>query len=132
MLALAYPLIPIGSGLVMLWWALWELRLLVSLRGRGARTTATVVGYAETGRSSQMVVRFRAEDGSEVETTHSSGGWAAGRVGDEVEVAYDTAAPQRARIVRGAWLSDWVPRMIATTGGMLVLIGLLLGYLAWL
>jgi hypothetical protein len=128
---LIYPLLPILVGALMLWWSLRRLWLVSRLQNRGERARGEVVGYAETGRSSRMIVHFRTKAGDQVEALNSSVGWTAGRVGDEVDVAYDPHDPQRMRIVRGPWLSEWVPRMIAATGGMLVVIGLMLAALAW-
>lgn len=130
-MSLLYPLLPIVSGAGILWWALRELRLMVFLRGHGTRVDGEVVGYAETSRSARMIVRFRTEQGREVHTTHSNTDWTAARKGQQVVVAYDPDDPERARIVKGPWLSQWTWWLLALTGLALLLIGCALGFFAW-
>lgn len=130
-MSLLYPLLPIAGGAALLWWALRELQFVAFLRSRGTRVDGEVVGYEETGRSSKMIVRFHTEQGREVRTTHSSASWAAARKGQAVVVAYDPGDPDRARIVKGPWLSQWTVWLLALTGLALVLIGCVLAYFAW-
>lgn len=130
-MAVLYPLIPLLAGIGVLGWALRETGVRTRGSLRALRADAEVVGYAETGRSSRMIVQFRTSDGVDVRTTHSSTGWSAARRGERVVVAYDQDDPERAHIVEGPWLSQWTPRLLVGTALALILVGVVLASLAW-
>ncbi|MDT0301663.1 DUF3592 domain-containing protein [Streptomonospora wellingtoniae] len=130
-MAYVYPLLPIGAGVVMLWFLLRHLRFSMFLALYGVQAEGEVVGYRETATSASMVVRFSTPDGREVHAAHENTGWTASRSGDIVTVSYDPGDPERARIVAAPWLSNWVLIMIGVLGFLLVGIGLVLGWLAW-
>ncbi|GAA1757058.1 MULTISPECIES: DUF3592 domain-containing protein [Streptomonospora] len=130
-MAYVYPLLPIGAGVVMLWFLLRHLRFSAFLALYGVRAEGEVVGYRETATSASMVVRFSTPDGREVHAAHENTGWTASRSGDIVTVSYDPGDPERARIVAAPWLSNWVLIMMGVLGFLLVVIGLVLGWLAW-
>ncbi|RCV55878.1 DUF3592 domain-containing protein [Marinitenerispora sediminis] len=126
-----YPLLPLGIGVLVLGWLLYTAWRSAVLAERGERAPAEVVGYREGSGSSRMVVRFRTGDGREVLAAHDSTGWTAARAGDIVTVAYDPARPDRARVVDAPWLSRGVPMLLGALGACFVVIGALLGLLAW-
>lgn len=130
-MALLYPLIPLLAGTGILWWAMRESGALTMASARLRRANAEVVGYAETGRSSRMIIQFRTGEGVDIQTVHSSTAWSAARRGEQVVVAYDHDDPERAHIVEGPWLSQWTPRLLSATGLVLLLVGGVLAVLAW-
>jgi hypothetical protein len=126
-----YPLIPILAGVVLLWTVTRETRLELRLLRHGVRAKGRIIGYHETSTASRMIVQFRTEDGEEIHAEHESTGWTASRAGEIVTVSYDPNAPETARIVSAPWLTRYVRVMFGGLGALLVLIGLLLGYLEW-
>lgn len=126
-----YPLLPLLSGVVILWMVARDTRVELRLVRHGMRAKARVIGYHETSTASRMIVQFRTEDGQEVHAEHENTGWTASRSGEIVTVAYDPDRPDQARIVAAPWLSHWVRGMFAALGMVLVSTGLLLGYLEW-
>jgi hypothetical protein len=126
-----YPLLPFLAGAVILWIVARDTRLELRLVRHGMRAKGRVIGYNETSTASRMIVQFRTEDGQEVHAEHENTGWTASRAGEIVTVAYDPDEPARARIVSAPWLSHWVRGLFGGLGAILVLTGLLLGYLAW-
>ncbi|MFD0776580.1 DUF3592 domain-containing protein [Streptomonospora algeriensis] len=130
-MAYAYPLLPIAAGVVMLWFLFRHLRFSAFLAVYGERTEGEIVGYRETKTSATMIVRFSTPEGREVHAAHENTGWTASRSGDVVTVSYDPGDPERARIVAAPWLSSWVLTMVGVLGFLLLLIGLVLGWLAW-
>ncbi|KIH99297.1 hypothetical protein LP52_07930 [Streptomonospora alba] len=127
-----YPLLPIAAGAAMLWFLFRHVRFSAFLAVYGERTEGEVVGYRETKTSAAMIVRFSTAEGREVHAAHENTGWTASRSGDVVTVSYDPGDPERARIVAAPWLSSWVLVMVGVLGFLLVVIGLVLGWLAWL
>ncbi|MGW5879326.1 DUF3592 domain-containing protein [Nocardiopsis terrae] len=126
-----YPLLPLTAGVVLLWIVTRDTRMEVRLVRNGVRAKGRVIGYHETSMASRMIVQFRTEDGEEVHAEHENTGWMASRAGEIVTVSYDPELPERARIVSGPWLSHWVRAMFGGLGLVLLLTGLLLGYLHW-
>ncbi|MEV2276222.1 DUF3592 domain-containing protein [Nocardiopsis sp. NPDC049922] len=126
-----YPLLPLTAGVIALWLVTRDARVDLRLRRRGVRAKGRVIGYNETSSSSRMIVQFRTEDGVEVHAEHENTGWTASRAGEIVTVSYDPDAPELARIISAPWLSRWVRGLFGAMGTVLVLSGLLLGYLAW-
>lgn len=116
----------------MLWFLFRHVRFSAFLAVYGERTEGEVVGYRETKTSAAMIVRFSTPEGREVHAAHENTGWTASRSGDVVTVSYDPGDPERARIVAAPWLSSWVLVMVGVLGFLLVVIGLVLGWLAWL
>ncbi|WP_116243856.1 DUF3592 domain-containing protein [Nocardiopsis sp. FIRDI 009] len=126
-----YPLLPFTAGLITLWIVTRDTRLDLRLARHGVRAKGRVIGYNETSSSSRMIVQFRTEDGEEVHAEHENTGWTASRAGEIVTVSYDPNAPELARIISAPWLSRWVRGLFGGMGTVLLLSGLLLGYLAW-
>ncbi|WP_017570702.1 DUF3592 domain-containing protein [Nocardiopsis halotolerans] len=126
-----YPLLPLLAGMVILWMVTRDTRAELRLRRHGMRAKGRVIGYHETSTASRMIVQFRTEDGHEVHAEHESTGWTASRAGEIVTVAYDPDEPLHARIVSAPWLSSYVRVLFGGLGVVLVLAGLLLGYLEW-
>ncbi|MEY9215402.1 DUF3592 domain-containing protein [Thermobifida halotolerans] len=128
---LYYPLLPIGIGLVSLLWLVHDIVATWLLRLRGDHAEGRIVGYEETNRTSKMVVRFHTEDGEEVLAVHDNSSWSAARHGDPVTVSYDPRNPRRARVVAASWLSLWPRALFLSLAAGILLIGCLLGFLAW-
>lgn len=126
-----YPLLPLLTGVVILWMVARDTRLELRLVRHGMRAKGRVIGYHETSTASRMIVQFRTEDGHEVHAEHENTGWTASRSGEIVTVAYDPDEPSLARIVSAPWLSHWVRGLLGGLGSILVFTGLLLGYLEW-
>ncbi|OLT26731.1 hypothetical protein BJF83_03175 [Nocardiopsis sp. CNR-923] len=126
-----YPLLPLTAGVIALWLVTRDARVDLRLRRHGVRAKGRVIGYNETSSSSRMIVQFRTEDGVEVHAEHENTGWTASRAGEIVTVSYDPDTPELARIISAPWLSRWVRGLFGAMGTVLVLSGLLLGYLAW-
>lgn len=126
-----YPLLPLVSGLIILWVVTRDTRTELRLIRHGVRAKGRVIGYHETSTAARMIVQFRTEDGVEVHAEHENTGWTAARSGEIVTVSYDPDAPDRARIVSGPWLTHYVRVLFGGLGVALVLIGLVLGYFAW-
>ncbi|KUP95726.1 DUF3592 domain-containing protein [Thermobifida cellulosilytica] len=128
---LYYPLLPIGIGLLSLAWLVRDIVAAWLLGRRGDRAEGEIVGYAETMRTSRVIVRFRTEDGEEVLTTNENSSWSAARYGDPVTVSYDPDDPRRARIVAAPWPSLWPRTLFVSLASGILLIGCLLGVLTW-
>lgn len=130
-MAVLYPLLPMLSGVVLLWLVTRDTRVELRLIRHGVRAKGRVIGYSETSTSARMIVQFRTEDGVEVHAEHESTGWTASRSGEIVTVSYDPDVPERARIVSGPWMTHYVRGLFAALGLCLTVVGLFLGYLAW-
>lgn len=126
-----YPLLPLVSGLIILWFVTRDTRHELRLIRHGVRAKGRVIGYNETSTAARMIVQFRTEDGVEVHAEHENTGWTASRSGEIVTVSYDPDSPERARIVSAPWLTHYVRVLFGGLGGMLALSGLILGYFAW-
>lgn len=126
-----YPLLPMIAGVILLWVVTRDTRMELRLAKHGVRAKGRVIGYHETSVASRMIVQFQTEDGEEVHAEHENTGWTASRAGEIVTVSYDPDAPERARIVSAPWLSHYVRGLFGTLGLILVVAGLLLGYLHW-
>ncbi|MBE3000003.1 DUF3592 domain-containing protein [Nocardiopsis sp. HNM0947] len=126
-----YPLLPLLSGIAVLWLVSRDTRLELRLIRHGVRAKGRVIGYHETSTAARMIVQFRTEDGVEVHAEHENTGWTASRSGEIVTVSYDPDAPERARIVSGPWMTHYVRVLFGGLGLCLAGIGLLLGYLEW-
>lgn len=130
-MAQLYPLLPLVSGVIILWIVTRDTRLELRLVRHGVRAKGRVIGYHETSTASRMIVQFRTEDGEEVHAEHENTGWTASRSGEIVTVSYDPDAPEMARIVSAPWLTHWVRGLFGGLGVALLIIGLILGYLVW-
>ncbi|TDQ48002.1 DUF3592 domain-containing protein [Actinorugispora endophytica] len=126
-----YPLLPIGIGLSSLLWLLRDILGARRLRSRGEQAVGEVVGYQETSGTARMIVRFHTDDGEEILAAHDNTSWSAARYGDLVTVSYDPRDPRRARVVSGPWMSAWPRGIFVALAAGVLLIGCLLGYLAW-
>lgn len=126
-----YPLLPLASGLIILWGVTRNTYYRLRLLRHGVRAKGRVIGYHETSTAARMIVQFRTEDGIEVHAEHESTGWTASRSGEIVTVSYDPDAPEQARIVAAPWLTHYVQVLFGALGGVLVFSGLILGYFAW-
>src|SRR5699024_11265169 len=100
-----YPLLPLASGLIILWGVTRNTYYKLRLLRHGVRAKGRVIGYHETSTAARMIVQFRTEDGIEVHAEHASTGWTASRSGAIVTVSYDPDAPAQARSVGAPWLT---------------------------
>ena len=89
--------------------------------GVAAAATVTAVERRDGGDTYSAVVTFTTRDNRSVTVTESSSSSIRPHIGDRVQVSYQAADPEGARIIPA---HDWVGLICYLAGGLVVLLGL--------